>query len=342
MNAGEIRRALKALYPVENLVLLFFGMAWLLYTLLGLSFRDPFRLYISKVLLGLVSYLLGHLLAILLVRLRDIREALAKKQSKHWRASVDEYKKSYFSAGKLSHDLRLLHAVSAMFVVYINLKHLIPYVNSRLYDETLMNLERWLFSGKSPGMLVVESIGLRWAPLLSDAYTAFYPYVAFLTVFLLLRGSLSYAQKFSFAFCLLWFLAIFVEYAFPTLGPCFFYPELFSHLPHTRVTELQQELWQQKLYLDLHPQSDKGVWLISGLPSLHIAAVFLGTLYLRKLNRFAAYCSWLLLLITCVTTMYFGWHYLADLPSAFLLVVFVQYLSTLVFEKTATSPRELP
>lgn len=326
-----ITKVTRTLFPAETLVLVFFVIAYFLYSGLELSFRDPLRLYLSKVLLGLVSYLFGHLLAFLFFRLREIRQAISLKVKKGLQESFRDYKGSYFSPGKLSHDLRLLHAISAMFVVYINLKHLIPYINSTLYDAPIMEFERLLFFGTSPGELLLAAIGPRWAVLLSDGYTAFYPYIAFLTVFMLLQSDRRIAQHFSFAFCLLWFLAIFVEYAVPTLGPCFYYPELFSQLPETRVTELQDELWQQKLYLDKYPRSDKGVWLISGLPSLHIGAIFLGTLYLQSLSKFVGALSWGLLAITCITTLYFGWHYLADIPSALLLVLLVRSLSTRFF-----------
>ncbi|MCB0324150.1 MAG: phosphatase PAP2 family protein [Bdellovibrionales bacterium] len=309
------------------MVIAFAGIAAVLYGSLQLHFRDPVRLYLSKVLLGFVSYVIGHLIAVLLRRLRDIRQALSERKQKSWQETFRDYLRAYLSPGKLVHDLRLIHAISAMFVVYINLKHLIPYINDRLYDEPLMRFERLLLNGRSPGELLIELIGPSWAPLLSEGYTAFYPYVAFITVVMVLAASQSYAQRFCFAFCLLWFLAIIVEYALPTLGPCFYYPELFSHLPPTRVAELQQELWAQKLYLDAHPQSDKGVWLISGLPSLHIAAVVLGSIYLRKVSKVAECCSWLFLAVTCVTTVYFGWHYVADLPTAAFLAWLVHYLS---------------
>jgi uncharacterized membrane protein len=330
---SQCRKVQRSIYPAELLVLFFAVLAFVLYAGLGLSLRDPVRLYFAKVSLGFASYVIGLLLALCLSRLRDIKRALAKRVKKSQRATFEDFKSRYFPAGRLAHDLRLIHAISVMFVVYINLKHLIPYINSTLYDGPLMALELALFGGKSPSELVFESIGNSWAAVLSEAYTAFFPYIAMLTVWMVLQNTRAYAQQFTFAFCLMWFLAVFVEYAIPTWGPCFYVPDLFSHLPFTRVTELQQELWEQKLYLDMHPRSEKGVWLISGLPSLHVAAVMLGSIYLGITSKVMANFSWLFFGITCVTTLYFGWHYLADIPAAVALVLLVQFLSLNLFKR---------
>ena len=325
-------RICKLFYPVELVCLVFLLITVSLYCILGLSIRDPASLYIGKLSFGVLTYLLGLLLAFFLLRLADIQRTMSDGAIRDRTYSLTRFRRNYLSVSAIASDLRLIHAIALLFVIYINLKHLIPLVNNRVYDPLLYRLEVWLFAGNQPTEFLIELFGRDAAGVMSFGYTLFYPYLAFLTVFVVLQHKNLLTQRFAVAFVLTWFLAVFIEYAFPTWGPCFSTPELISLLPATEVSELQQELWTQKLHLDTNPKSPVGVFLISGVPSLHLATVVLGSIYLQQLNKLAAILSWVFVLITVITTIYFGWHFVADLLAAVFLVFCAQQITDELFQ----------
>ena len=75
---------------------------------------------------------------------------------------------------------------------------------------------------------------------------------------------------------------------------------------------MQEELWRNRLHVLRNPYDNSGAFLISGLPSLHIAVVLLGTYYLNKLSKLIGLVSFMFLILTFISTIYFGWHYVVD------------------------------
>ena len=64
--------------------------------------------------------------------------------------------------------------------------------------------------------------------------------------------------------------------------------------------------------LDSDPSSQSAMFLISGLPSLHVAVVIFGSIYYWKLLKIVGIISWAFTVLTIITTVYFGWHYVLD------------------------------
>ena len=321
----------RRLLPAEYIVLLFLLIGTGLYHWVEIPLRVPWYLYRKKVAFAATTYLLGLLVSVFIIRLDDIKNWRANGIKRSWTETLQRFNRDWFSLEKILHDARLLHAVGVMFAVYINLKHLIPFVNSVLYDEILASFETAVFWGTHPTELAISLIGIASAPVVSLCYTIFYPYLAILTVLLIIQRDRKLANRFTASFVTLWFSAIFVEYLIPTLGPCFSTPELIAKLPYTEVTRLQEELWRQKLFIDQHPKSPFGVYLISGLPSLHFAVVLQGSIFLRKLHWSLAAVSWLILMLTFVSTIYFGWHFVVDLLAAAALVFLIQVVQNNLF-----------
>ena len=330
MNAACRPGWAENLYPAERILALSVPITLALYWYFGIPLRVPWFLYTRKVAFGLATYALGLVLACFLIRLQHITAARGRRIGANQvvlsprRDTFVEFYRRFLSINSLQFHLRLVHAVSAMFVVYINLKHLIPYVNSRVYDNVLAGWENALLGGTSPSTLLIDWLSPAATPLLSAGYTVFYPYCAFLTVCMILQPERALAQRFCFAFVLLWFSATLIEYAIPTWGPCFSSPHLFSALPESEVSTIQHELWRQKLFVDSNPVHQFGVFLISGLPSLHFAVALQGSLFLQRVHRVLGILSWIFVAVTSVTTIYFGWHFLADLAGAVLLTAVVQ------------------
>ncbi len=296
----------KLLYPIELVVILGVVIVCALYGTFDISLISPILLYQERITSGILLYCLSLFIALFVTRLGDIKN----KQSRG--DSLTSFYRKFLNTNSLLYDLRIVHAISLMFVVFIQLKHLIPSVNSAVYDNLLLENERSIFGGKLATEIFIDFFGPSAAQLFSQSYMIWYPYMAVMMFVIILTRNKVFVQEFSLAFVLLWFLGIAVIYAFPTWGPCFSAPEILGLLPETRMTEIQASLWTEK--------NNGGVFLISGLPSLHLAVTILGSIYLGKVSKILGIVSWIFTLLTIITTIYFGWHFvLDDIASIFLV-----------------------
>jgi len=327
-----VKRTGSVLLPAEQVVLFFLSLALFFYSLLDLPLRYPWTIYSGRVWSSLLFYILALVCAFLCCCLSDLHYRLRTGLPVNVRTTFKNYANRYLRRYRIVNDLRLVHVVALMFTVFLNLKHLIPYLNARLYDAPLASVDRWLFKGELASLFLQRQIGLGAAPILSDIYVFFYPFIALALYTVLLGGTQRRVQEFFAAFTLVWFLGLMLVYLYPTLGPIFYFPELFTQLPHTRVSELQVGLWEHKVFLDKEPRSAAGLYLISGLPSLHIAAPLLASYFLCQINRWIGCASYVFVFLTFVSTIYFGWHYAADDLAAVLLVIGVVMLNRRLFD----------
>lgn len=312
-NLGEKRsNFLYGFYPVEVVVIFFWLLCLLLYFQVAIPLRAPLLLYSHRIIQSLAFYLVGLWISFFFVRLAMIRGVNRSEKKISLQETWLKYWQAYLQRWQLVRDFRFLNAISLMFVGFINLKHLIPHINSTLYDPQFAEIERRLFGGKILSQVFIDAFPHQAAYVLNYGYTFFYTYVALLIFFFILQRDEKLTHEVCCVFVCTWFLGIMTVYVVPTLGPCFYFPELFSSLPPTRVTEMQAELWEMKEFVTANPGSRRSVYLISGLPSLHLAIPIIGSVYFGKINRLLGVVSWTFVWITALTTIYFGWHYLAD------------------------------
>lgn len=317
---GTRTRADALLFPAEAVVLACGLGAVALYWIIGIESRDAWELYRTRLIQSLRYYVVGLPIALCVMRLNDIHCAWRRRQRLPLRITAGRFRTLYLTPEQLLIDARLLHLTAVMFVVFINLKHLVPLVTDRLYDQLLLDSERMLLGGATAGAWLRATLGNDVAPLLSAAYRAFYSFTALSIFFFVLQRDRLLAHRFFTAFALMWLAGILTVYLFPTLGPCFFAPELSAALPWTDVTAMQADLWRHKTFLDGDPFGNRGVYLISGLPSLHLAVPLLATVALRRRHRLLAGGSFLFACVTALTTLYFDWHYLWDDAASCILV----------------------
>ena len=321
-----LRRLVTFFYPSERIVAVATLVATAFYFYFSISGRDPIELYAHRVSTGLGWYVFGLLVCFFLLRLRAIHEGRRSGLLVSRLETLRKFKMLYANKDRVVHDLRLFHALSAMFVVFINLKHLLPFLTVTLYDQALVEQERWFFGGVLFSERLWQLLGFGAAEFLSAMYEYWYTYVAALILLMVFQRNASLANKFSTAFCLMWFLGLLLVVVYPTWGPCFYVPEVFEALPKTYMTELQHKLWMNKLHLDKNPMSEKAVFMISGLPSLHFAATILGSLFLSKVSKFLSVLSWVFCFLTFLSTIYFGWHYLMDDVASVALVLLIWWV----------------
>lgn len=299
-------------YFVELVAAVSALVTYLLYRYFGIAYRTPFAQYASRLQNACLLYLCGLVVSLLVVRAWSLHVARREGVALPRRASWNLFRDLYLRVGDIVHDLRLIHAVTVIVLIFINLKHLIPLINPRVFDEAVARAEKFLFFGQLGTQRLIQLFGVTWAEELSWGYTAWYGYLACVVYLMVLQRSRSLSQQFCFAFSVTWVLGILIVYFIPTWGPCFSDPQSIAGLPHTGVSELQLSLWKNKLFLTDHPKSSLGIFAISGLPSLHLALTIVGSFYLMRLNTVAGQLSWLFAALTLVTTLYFGWHFVLD------------------------------
>jgi hypothetical protein len=241
---------------------------------------------------------------------------------------------------------RLLLALSGLlayhilYVCYRNLKSWDAF-NEPL-DDHLNRLEEWLFFGNTPASLLHQLLGQDVAaPVLSAVYWSF-TYLVPLSVVaaLVFVDRIRDGYVFLMSSMWLWVLGIGSYYLIPSLGPFLTAPQDFDQLPHTTMTG-----WWERLATDraefLADPADPGAFAsVSAFASLHVAFTCLIVLMLRYygLRRLSAVMA-VYLVATMFATVYFGWHFVIDLPGGILVAVLAVWLGRWTIYPSGRPPR---
>ncbi len=203
----------------------------------------------------------------------------------------------------------------ATYVSYRNLKSLLPYVRTIKYDYALHDVDRALLFGHDPAMALHTLLGSGVAAhVLSIVYLSFLPMVPLsVIIWLVWSRNVSFGYWFATSTCLTWALGTASYYLLPTLGPAFFFPWVYADLDSTGVTTLQKALDVDRKSVMWNPLADT-VQSVAGFASLHVALTLLIALTLQYTVRtlWVRRTGWVFFALTVVSTLYFGWHYIAD------------------------------
>jgi len=213
----------------------------------------------------------------------------------------------------------VLVCLASFYVTYLsyrNLKSFIPFVTDANHDLGLLGFERDVFFGTDPAQILHTVLGTGVA-----AYVLSAVYLAFLTfVPVSLGASLIWAKRVGPGFwyvtslAITWLLGALSYYLIPALGPYYVRPQLFSDLPATGVSELQQNLLEHRTEVLVDPAATSAVQSIAAFASLHIAVLLVAALiaHLTGAPRWLRIGLWTFLGLTAIATVYFGWHYVID------------------------------
>jgi len=202
------------------------------------------------------------------------------------------------------------------YVSYRNLKNFLPQVNGTLHDAALHRIDKVLLFGNEPAVLLHNLFGDNYAAhVLAVVYLLFLPISpASLVVYLVWSRNISYGYWYATAQCLAWTLGTASYYALPTLGPNFAYPFRYKELDQTGVTALLDSLYYSRLDVLNNPQSTNAIQSVAGFASLHVGIILTLALITHYTVRHAAirWSMWVFFGLTVLSTLYFGWHYIAD------------------------------
>ncbi len=198
------------------------------------------------------------------------------------------------------------------YLAYRNLKGFLPFITDQDYDPSLLSLDRTFFFGHDPGPFLHSLLGTGIAAhLLSTVYLFFLAFVPIsLGAALIASANPIPGLWYVTALGINWTLGVVSYLMIPSVGPVFAEPDMYSSLPDTGTSALQQAL----IYERHDALAGGGAQSIAAFASLHVSVVFTAALIatLLKVNRVLRYALWVFLGLTMVATLYFGWHYVAD------------------------------
>jgi hypothetical protein len=216
--------------------------------------------------------------------------------------------------------LAVVSALVSFYVTYLayrNLKSIVPLLRpGDSFDQQLADVDRGLFGGHDPADLLHALVGTGVASeVLSIVYVTF---IVFLPVSLALalvftpdlRGGIFYATALSVN----WGLGAASYFLLPAVGPIFVRPDAFADLPATEVARLQGMMVEQRADFLRDPGAADAAQNIAAFASLHISMIFTAAVaaHLLGLGRRLRIGLWVLLALTVLATVQFGWHYVVD------------------------------
>src|SRR5699024_9721980 len=263
------------------------------------------------------SYIRLPLLALAFLAAGVFVEALRRSGWRKLPAAMIEVVRSEWSLRRVLHIGAGLASFYVCYVSYRNLKSVLPiYREGIRFDQQLLQLDNWLGGGNDPATLLHHLFGTDFmAHLLSSVYLAYLPLVPIsLGAFLVLSRNYSIGAWFATMLSLNWVLGVISYYILPTAGPAFVRPDLYSALPDTGVSSLQEVLLENRLEYLSDPAGSDSIQGVAGFASLHVSVTFALALFMVRTNQklLARTVAWIFFGFTCLATLYFGWHYILD------------------------------
>ncbi|MBA2697884.1 MAG: inositol phosphorylceramide synthase [Nocardioidaceae bacterium] len=202
------------------------------------------------------------------------------------------------------------------YVAFRNLKGYVPFVNPGVDDARFAGLDRWIFLGHDPAVLLHELLGVGVAAhLMSFVYVAWLVFIPFSIAGVLIWGrEASAGAWYVTAMGVDWVLGVATYYAFPTLGPVYSSPQAFASLPDTRAAALQTSMYADRAEVLADPIATHAVQSIAAFASLHVGMLMTACLiaHLLGLHRWVRRALWSFLALTVLATVYLGWHFFVD------------------------------
>ncbi len=277
----------------------------------GISFRDPDHV-VGKRLALVACFCVLLVVVDVLVR--------AGARTRTWRPSRAAMRAVRMERWTRSRGAAVACALVGFYLSYLayrNLKSVVPLLEPGVsYDRQLTDVDKVLFLGQHPAEVLHSLLGSGLsAHVLSGVYVSF---IAFLPVSLAvalvfskdLRGGIFYATALS----LNWGVGAASYFLLPAVGPIFHAPQLFAGLDPTEVTRLQGLMLDERADFLRNPQVADATQNIAAFGSLHIAMLLTAVLAAHMLGapRRLRIALWWLWVVSAVSTIYLGWHYVVD------------------------------
>ena len=217
---------------------------------------------------------------------------------------------------------QIMFTLSGLFTWYVayvafrNLKSYVPFVTDRLADPELAHLDRLLWLGNDPAVLLHDVLGTTWANwVMAGVYLVWIGLVpASLAIALVWTRRSTAGAWYVTAISMNWCLGAAIYYAVPSLGPVYSSPEWFADLPRTPNTAVNEMLLSDRIEVLAGPWDTGAVQTIAAFASLHVAVMVTICLVVEqmRLPALIRITAWTFLALTMVATIYLGWHFFVD------------------------------
>lgn len=231
---------------------------------------------------------------------------------------------------------RLIVAVSGLLayhLVYLCYRNIKSWIAFRpMHDGDLLRLDKWLFFGHSPAVLLHDLFGEQVAPhifqLIYESFSFMVP-VSFVAA-LVFANRIRQGYVFLTSAMWIWILGVGSYYLIPTLGPFASAAKEFAGLDDTSVTATQAKYLAQRAHFLAHPGASDSFVSIAAFASLHIGFTCMVLFMLRYYGFTRATRAMTIYLgLVMLSTVYLGWHFAVDdvagVIVAFLAVLFGRY-----------------
>jgi hypothetical protein len=233
------------------------------------------------------------------------------------RAAIARARRTWWPGGRLAVVAAALTSFYVTYLAYRNIKSVAPLLRpGDLYDRRLLELERSALGGSDPAELLHGVLGTGAAAhVLAVVYMAFFALIPLaLAAALVLAPNRRAGLFFVTALAVNWLLAAGSYLLLPSIGPFHADAAAFAGLPHTAVTDMQNELLAKRTLFLADPGASGAAQSIGAFASLHTSLLLTAAIagQLLGVPRLARAGLWAAAVLTMLATVYFGWHYLLD------------------------------
>lgn len=202
------------------------------------------------------------------------------------------------------------------YVAFRNLKSYVPFVTDRIADPQLARLDRLLWFGHDPAVVLHDLLGTTWANwVMAAVYLVWIGLVpASLAIALVWTRRSTAGAWYVTAISIDWCLGVILYYVVPSLGPVYSSPEWFAALPRTPNTSVNEMLLSDRIEVLAGPWDTGAVQTIAAFASLHVAVMVTICLMVEQMRLpvLLRAAAWTFLFLTTVATIYLGWHFFVD------------------------------
>lgn len=202
------------------------------------------------------------------------------------------------------------------YSAFRDLKSFVPFVNDSLWDNRLASIDKVVFLGNHPAVVLHHLFGTSWAAVFfSGVYLLWIGLIpATLAWALTWTRNRAVAAWYATALALDWVIGVTLYFLVPTLGPFYSRAQDFAGLPHS-ATWLQTSMMDDRINVVMDPRGTETLQTIAAFPSLHVGMMVTICLVVQwnTRHRIARALCWGMLVLTCLATLYLGWHFFTDL-----------------------------
>ncbi len=286
----------------------------------GVPIRDP----------GGSMFVRRVLLTLLIFAAFTVIDAAIRADGRSWRA-VGARLRSRWPKERLAVAFSGLLAYHVVYLCYHNIKSWVVF--NGFHDSALLELDRWLFLGHSPAVLLHGLLGEHVAALVlavvyeSFSYIVPVSFVAAVVFVDQLREGFVFLASAIWA----WILGAGSYYLIPSLGPFATAPREFDGLSPTLINSRQETLLADRAHMLSDPGASDAMASIGAFASLHTGFTFMVVLMLHHYGlRRLAHIMTGYLVATITATIYFGYHFVIDDAAGLLLGLLAVMLGKLV------------